>query len=240
LANNGSGSWAVIGVGGGIQSSLALDSFGRPHIVFNSETNGEIVYARNDGSGWSSQSVTSSLGEAGIGEYPALALDSHDLPHLSFGFYASDIGIEVMFYTRLAGADWEYVPVDAKNAGFQTSLALDQWDLPHVSYRKALRNSSQLRYADSGIKPPEIVMRPLKTGRVGKKYLFKLRAKLGEKPYVWQVTKGALPAGLTLNSSNGTISGVPTVAGAFEFDVQVTDSLGLSREATFNLTIKSP
>jgi len=46
----------------------------------------------------------------------------------------------------------------------------------------------------------------------------------GATPYSWTIISGALPAGLTLNSASGLISGDPTFFGTFNFTVQVTDS----------------
>ena len=46
----------------------------------------------------------------------------------------------------------------------------------------------------------------------------------GATPYSWTIISGALPAGVTLNSSSGLISGDPTSFGTFNFTVQVTDS----------------
>ena len=238
LATNSAGFWEVETVGSGIQSSLALDSAGNPHIVYNSESVQQVLYATQDGAIWTSQSVTSGVGEPGVGESPALALDSHDLPHVSFGFYASNFDVEVMLYAKLGDTGWEYVLVDPKNAGFQSSISLDQWDLPHVSYRKAIKDSSQLKYADSGIKPPEIQTLAFKNAHVGRKYAVKLKAKNGGRPYTWEIIAGELPPGLRLDSLTGAISGVPSVAGTFEFDVQVTDVLGLAREASFSFLVQ--
>ncbi|WP_229797587.1 putative Ig domain-containing protein [Jeongeupia chitinilytica] len=46
----------------------------------------------------------------------------------------------------------------------------------------------------------------------------------GTAPYSYAVTAGALPAGLSLNTANGTLSGTPTAAGAFNFTIEATDS----------------
>ncbi len=46
----------------------------------------------------------------------------------------------------------------------------------------------------------------------------------GTTPYSWTIISGALPAGVTLNSSSGLISGDPSSFGTFNFTVQVTDS----------------
>jgi hypothetical protein len=45
----------------------------------------------------------------------------------------------------------------------------------------------------------------------------------GLQPYVWSVSSGSLPLGLTM-SNDGVISGTPTTTGTFNFTVQVVDS----------------
>jgi large repetitive protein len=66
----------------------------------------------------------------------------------------------------------------------------------------------------------------LPPGMVGIPYSQTLAASGGGAPYTWSRTIGNLPAGLTLNATNGVISGTPTSAGSSSFTVQVTDSIG--------------
>lgn len=60
----------------------------------------------------------------------------------------------------------------------------------------------------------------------------------GVAPYVFQVQVGALPPGLSLNTSIGVISGVPTQLGLFNFTIRVTDSLGTTADVAFGLWIR--
>jgi hypothetical protein len=50
------------------------------------------------------------------------------------------------------------------------------------------------------------------------------------------VTAGSLPAGLTLASATGVISGTPTGAGS-SFAITVTDAIGLTAMQTFSITV---
>jgi hypothetical protein len=64
----------------------------------------------------------------------------------------------------------------------------------------------------------------LPDGTVDTAYSQTLAASGGTPPYTWSVTVGTLPAGLTLNTSTGAISGTPTAEGTSTFTVTATDS----------------
>jgi Putative Ig domain len=46
----------------------------------------------------------------------------------------------------------------------------------------------------------------------------------GSQPFNWKLTGGKLPPGLKLNPTRGVIGGTPTVPGAYDFEITVTDS----------------
>mgnify|MGYP001160187859 CR=1 FL=1 len=48
----------------------------------------------------------------------------------------------------------------------------------------------------------------------------------GEPPYTWEITSGALPAGVTLDGDTGLLSGAPTTAGTYTFTVTVSNAGG--------------
>jgi subtilisin family serine protease len=75
----------------------------------------------------------------------------------------------------------------------------------------------------------------LPDGQVGETYYTILRASGGQAPYVWSISAGSLPDGLTLDSNTGSISGVPVTYGLSSFTVLVIDS-NLA-EGTQNLSI---
>jgi hypothetical protein len=63
----------------------------------------------------------------------------------------------------------------------------------------------------------------------------------GLAPYVWSLASGSLPAGLSLSSSTGVVSGNPTAASTATFTLLVTDALGVVSPAStvISLTISS-
>ncbi|WP_309919932.1 putative Ig domain-containing protein [Xanthomonas sp. 1678] len=65
----------------------------------------------------------------------------------------------------------------------------------------------------------------------------------GIAPYTYTLSAGALPAGVTVNSATGALSGTPTVAGNFNFSLTATDSTtGSAGQASqsYSLSIVSP
>jgi len=64
----------------------------------------------------------------------------------------------------------------------------------------------------------------LPAGTVGTAYSALLEASGGTAPYTWTVIGGALPAGLTLGSATGAISGTPATARTYVFVVRADDS----------------
>ncbi len=70
----------------------------------------------------------------------------------------------------------------------------------------------------------QITTASLAVGVLGANYSRQLAATGGSAPYHWWVSSGSLPAGLTLDSATGTISGIPAVAGDYHFGITVSCS----------------
>ena len=83
-----------------------------------------------------------------------------------------------------------------------------------------------------------IVTESLPDTQVGGYYQLTLAAKGGKPPYVWAISSGTLPAGLSFNPDIGTISGTPSGSGSYSFTVKVTDAFGTSDSRTFTLTVR--
>ena len=74
-------------------------------------------------------------------------------------------------------------------------------------------------------------------GTAGTVYGAFLSATGGLSPYTWTIVSGSLPAGLSLNSTSGAISGTPPAAGSSAFTVQVTDGQVPADVATAGLSV---
>jgi hypothetical protein len=75
------------------------------------------------------------------------------------------------------------------------------------------------------------------TAHVGAAYSSTCPASGGTAPYTYSILSGALPAGLTLNTATGEISGTPTTKGTSSFIVQVTDSLDAQAQVSSSIRV---
>lgn len=77
----------------------------------------------------------------------------------------------------------------------------------------------------------------LHDGVIGTAYSETISAQGGVSPYTFAVASGSLPAGLSLNTSTGVISGTPTTAGTSSFTIKATDTNGSTGTTNFSITV---
>jgi hypothetical protein len=77
----------------------------------------------------------------------------------------------------------------------------------------------------------------LAPGAVGVTYSQTLVGVGGKAPLVWAVSAGSLPAGLTLASDTGIISGTPTAGGSFPITITLTDASPVTATASFTMNV---
>ncbi|MGA2835658.1 MAG: putative Ig domain-containing protein [Acidimicrobiales bacterium] len=73
---------------------------------------------------------------------------------------------------------------------------------------------------------PALTTPPIGPGEVGVAYSTTPTVSGGTGSDTWSVTDGSLPAGLSLDTSTGAITGVPAATGTSTFELVVSDSLG--------------
>jgi len=117
-----------------------------------------------------------------------------------------------------------------------------RWQITKLDLLVAKAVGWQLR-ATSAFAPLQLQTQALPAGAVGKEYASNLTASGGVPFYFWQVTAGALPAGLKLDSFTGAITGVPTKPGVFDLTIRVRDydekSSGLTRSLRLEIEAQS-
>jgi hypothetical protein len=77
---------------------------------------------------------------------------------------------------------------------------------------------------------------PLPNAAANSAYSQTLAVSGGTAPYFWSLFGGTLPPGLQL-SLQGALTGTPTAAGTYTFQVRVQDSVGANTTQSFNLTV---
>jgi hypothetical protein len=77
----------------------------------------------------------------------------------------------------------------------------------------------------------------LPSGTIGSAYSTVLQSSGGTAPSTWSFISGNLPAGLSLNTSTGLISGTPTAVGTASFTVAVVDSSSPAQSKSITLSI---
>ena len=92
-------------------------------------------------------------------------------------------------------------------------------------------------FATLTVPPMAATTASLPDGVVGAAYSQTLTEQNGLAPFTWALASGSLPAGLSLNTSTGAITGTPTQPGVSSFTVQVTDAESVPAMASTSLSI---
>lgn len=89
---------------------------------------------------------------------------------------------------------------------------------------------------------PSITLAPsvLPAGTSGAAFATGVSASGGAGPYAYQVSSGALPAGVSLNAATGAIAGTPTAIGTFNFTITATDANGCPGSRAYAIVIAAP
>ena len=105
---------------------------------------------------------------------------------------------------------------------------------PHITIQF---QSGPKLVGSSGPSTPVPVAKVLQQGFWNRSYLETIAATGGTGGYTFSILSGSLPTGLSINTSTGVISGVPTVVGTYDFTVKVVDSSSNVGTTLFEITI---
>lgn len=128
-----------------IETSLALDSSGNPHISYCHI--GELKYAYYDGSEWHTETADYSTY---VGNDSSLALDSNNYPHVVYCHYDTGTEEHYLKYAYKDAGGWHAeIGVDTGYDISYPAMDLDSNGYPHIIYRYTEDSAyaSELKYA---------------------------------------------------------------------------------------------
>jgi hypothetical protein len=74
-------------------------------------------------------------------------------------------------------------------------------------------------------------------GTLGEPYVHTFLLTGGTAPFVWTITAGSLPPGLSMDPATGQVTGIPETAGNYAFTLSVTDASGIAITASCSIRI---
>ena len=169
------------------------------------------------------------------GQPAALHVTTTSLPNGTAGLAYSAMvgaagGLAPYSWSVIAGALPGGVSLDANTgavAGVPVSAGTSSFTVQVGDSRVPAGTASQplqITILASQHDPLGVTTASLPSARKSRSYSVALDATGGQAPYVWSISAGSLPVGLTLDASSGLISGKPRVTGTASFTVAVRDS----------------
>ncbi|MCL2074101.1 MAG: putative Ig domain-containing protein [Marinilabiliaceae bacterium] len=136
-----------------------------------------------------------------------------------------------VYYKTSENASWNLLATYTNNITIWTKETISLPN-PSATYYIAFEGTAKYGYGvvlDDiqiiSLDAPVITTTSLPSGKVDNVYNQTVTA-VGIEPFTWNIETGALPAGLSISGTTGTISGTPTTAGAFYFTVKATNDFG--------------
>ena len=108
------------------------------------------------------------------------------------------------------------------------------------SYASVWRSSANFYFDGSALEDLAIATTsPLPNGEPGEAYSYTMAATGGEPPYTWEVLSGGEGdfAITPIDALTGTITGTPSSEHVYSLEIQVTDNVGATDSATFQLAV---
>jgi hypothetical protein len=232
-------------------SSAGADAFGNVTIPTAGAPNGLVAPFWDD-----LDPATAGDVYAGLSGSPgsrALHVEWFNVPHFSLFGGSGQATFEVSLYEATGEVRYRYLDTDLGsatwNAGASATSGLEKVDGSfgkEISFNQAVLTSGKAFSCSFNTAPPPPPPSPtiqttsLDDATTGAAYSEALTATGGTPPYGWSVAGGSLPPGLALDPTTGALTGTPTVAGAFSFTAQVTDSLSQPDTQSLSISVADP
>ena len=222
--------WSV--TSGSLPAGLSLDSSG--DVVGTASTAGTsaVTVTASDGSLPTPETASESVSIT-VDPVSALAVTAVIPPEGAAGqlFYqqlGATGGVAPYSWSVLSGSLPPGLSLDAYGAITGVASAAGTFQLSVGVTDSATVPSTATESLVIRVTPPaplSILVPPLSGATVGVPYpTTTMTSSGGIAPVVWSVTAGALPPGLSLDSSSGVLSGTPTAGGTYPFTLGVSDS----------------
>ena len=152
-----------------------------------------------------------------------------------YGISGSGITFQMVLDETSGAITTQYLDTMTGNSGFDRGASAtvgtengDGTGGTQVSYLSpSVAPGTALRCTTNPITTgPTVTTTALPTATAQNPYTATIVVDGGTAPYSWSVAGGSLPAGLTLSTTSGVISGSPSATGSGSFTVLVTDEIG--------------
>jgi chitinase len=174
---------------------------------------------------------------------PAVTVSTTTLPSATVGTYfysylAASGGTKPYTWTITSGKLPTGMTLNASNGGITGTPGIGGAFTFTVKITDANGSAATKSLTlNVGVAPLTVTTASLPTATLGTYFYSYLAASGGAKPYTWAITSGKLPTGMTLNASNGGITGTPGAVGSFTFTVRVTDTKGTAAAKSFTFIV---
>ena len=138
-----------------------------------------------------------------------------------FGVMGADGGTAPYTFS-ISGAAW--LSVDPSTGALQGTAPGSGTQAFTITLRDVLGRTTSQAITITIDQPLQLHARRMDDGITATSYSQSVTASGGLAPYTWSVYSGTLPAGLSLDTTNGTISGTPTKATRSVFVLSVSDA----------------
>jgi uncharacterized repeat protein (TIGR02543 family) len=180
----------------------------------------------------SNSSVPNGAPEVGQTLTSSARFSGFPVPTITYQWLVCENATDIQSCTDISGANSSTFTVTGDQLGKFIRVET-------VASNGLLPNAENTSSATAEISP-EISL-PAPTGSTsaatGSSYTLNIQGSGGKAPFIYAISSGNPPIGLTLNTATGQIAGTPTTAGTYTFTVRATDSNGVYKDVVITIIV---